>query len=56
MRCSARISPLVACTVSADADLAQIKALLVHGQEEGWWHFEVSCVTDAWRDVPPGGR
>lgn len=41
--------PLVACTVSADADLGQIKALLTRGQVDGWWHFEESCITDAWR-------
>ncbi|MGW1886055.1 DUF4265 domain-containing protein [Streptomyces sp. NPDC001970] len=41
--------PLVALTVPADADLEGIKALLIRGQEEGWWHFEVACVTDAWR-------
>ena len=43
--------PLVAFTVPADADLGQIKALLVRGQEEGWWHFELGCVTDAWRNA-----
>ncbi|WP_285732907.1 DUF4265 domain-containing protein [Nocardiopsis sp. ATB16-24] len=43
--------PLVAFTVPAEADLAQIKALLVCGQEKGWWHFEASCVTDAWRNA-----
>ncbi|MCX4674502.1 DUF4265 domain-containing protein [Streptomyces sp. NBC_01433] len=41
--------PLVALTVPADADLARIKALLVRGRDEGWWHFEVPCATDAWR-------
>jgi hypothetical protein len=41
--------PLVALTVPADADHGRIKALLIRGREEGWWHFEASCVTDAWR-------
>ncbi|WP_328400777.1 DUF4265 domain-containing protein [Streptomyces sp. NBC_00390] len=41
--------PLVALTVPADADLGGIKALLIRGQEEGWWRFETACVTDAWR-------
>jgi Domain of unknown function (DUF4265) len=41
--------PLVAFTVSADVDFAQVKALLSHGQEAGWWHYEVSCATEAWR-------
>jgi hypothetical protein len=40
--------PLVALTVPADADFARVKALLAQGEEEGWWHYEVSCVTDAW--------
>ncbi|MEE1806964.1 hypothetical protein PUR32_12155, partial [Streptomyces sp. BE133] len=31
--------------------LSGIKALLVRGQKDGWWHFEVACVTDAWRDA-----
>lgn len=43
--------PLVAFTVPADADLAQLKALLSRGQDEGWWHFEAGCVTDAWRNA-----
>ncbi|MFC9243796.1 DUF4265 domain-containing protein [Streptomyces sp. NPDC057136] len=43
--------PLVALTVPADADLGQVKALLVRGREQGWWHFEEACVTDAWRDA-----
>ncbi|SNT62864.1 protein of unknown function [Streptosporangium subroseum] len=43
--------PLVAVTVPADAELGQIKALLIRGQEDGWWHFEASCVTDAWRNA-----
>lgn len=40
--------PLVALTAPAGADFAGIKALLSRGQEEGWWHFGVSCVTEAW--------
>ncbi|MGW6499596.1 DUF4265 domain-containing protein [Nonomuraea angiospora] len=43
--------PLVAFTVPADADLGRIKALLTRGQRDGWWHFEESCVTDAWRNA-----
>lgn len=43
--------PLVAFTVPSDADLGRIKALLVRGREDGWWHFEVGCATDAWRDA-----
>lgn len=40
--------PLIVYTIPADADLSRIKALLTRGQREGWWHFEASCVTDAW--------
>lgn len=40
--------PLVALTVPADADFPQIKAILLQGEAEGWWWFEVACVTDAW--------
>lgn len=40
--------PLVAFNVPADADFAGIKALLSHGQDEGWWHFEVGCATERW--------
>ncbi|MGP3917313.1 DUF4265 domain-containing protein [Nonomuraea sp. 10N515B] len=43
--------PLVAFTVPADADLGQIKALLTRGRREGRWHFEESCITDAWRSA-----
>lgn len=43
--------PLVAFTVPADADLGRIKALLIRGQENGWWHVEVGCATDAWHDA-----
>ncbi|MCO6010579.1 DUF4265 domain-containing protein [Actinoallomurus purpureus] len=43
--------PLVAFTVPADADLGQIKALLTQRQMDGWWHFEESCITDAWRSA-----
>ncbi|MFJ2162884.1 MULTISPECIES: hypothetical protein [unclassified Streptomyces] len=35
----------------ADADLGGIKAMLSRGQEDGWWHFEAGCVTDAWRNA-----
>ncbi|MEU8200599.1 DUF4265 domain-containing protein [Streptosporangium sp. NPDC049046] len=43
--------PLVAFNVPPDAELGQIKALLIRGEEDGWWHFEASCVTDAWRNA-----
>ncbi|ACU75049.1 conserved hypothetical protein [Catenulispora acidiphila DSM 44928] len=41
--------PLVAFNVPAESDFAGIKRLLVQGQDEGWWHFEVACMTDAWQ-------
>lgn len=40
--------PLLAITVPAGADFAQVKALLARGQEQGWWHYEASCITEAW--------
>ncbi|MFH9495494.1 DUF4265 domain-containing protein [Streptomyces globisporus] len=43
--------PLVALTVPGGADLRGVKALLARGRDEGWWHFEVSCDTDAWRSA-----
>jgi len=43
--------PLVALDVPADAPMAQIKALLVQGEVEGWWYYEVGCATDAWRNA-----
>ncbi|MFI9323513.1 DUF4265 domain-containing protein [Kitasatospora aureofaciens] len=43
--------PLAAFNVPAATDLSRIKELLVRGQEEGWWHFEVGCATEAWRDA-----
>lgn len=42
---------MVALNVPVDADLAGVKALLLRGTDEGWWHFEVGCGTDAWRNV-----
>ncbi|MGW5124565.1 DUF4265 domain-containing protein [Streptomyces sp. NPDC004069] len=43
--------PMVALTAPADADFTGIKALLAHGQEVGWWHYELGCVTDEWRNA-----
>ncbi|MFE4830791.1 DUF4265 domain-containing protein [Streptomyces sp. NPDC056672] len=43
--------PMVAFTAPAGADFTGIKALLARGQEEGWWHYEVGCATDAWRNA-----
>ncbi|WP_143133822.1 DUF4265 domain-containing protein [Actinoplanes philippinensis] len=40
--------PLVAFDVPADADLGGIKRQLDEGAEQGWWHYEVGCGTDAW--------
>lgn len=44
--------PLVALTVPPGADLARVKALLARGRDEGWWHYEVPCMTDAWIEAP----
>ncbi|MFJ8826176.1 DUF4265 domain-containing protein [Streptomyces sp. NPDC102467] len=43
--------PLVAFTAPAGADFAGIKALLAQGEEEGWWHYEVGCSTEQWRNA-----
>ncbi|GII66680.1 hypothetical protein Skr01_67650 [Sphaerisporangium krabiense] len=43
--------PMVALTAPAGADFSGLKALLDHGQEDGWWHYELGCVTDEWQDA-----
>ncbi len=43
--------PLVAFDVRADADMSGIKALLVQGEADGWWHYEEGCINDAWRNA-----
>ncbi len=43
--------PLVAFTVPANADFCGIKALLAQGQQDGWWHYEIGCASDAWRNA-----
>jgi hypothetical protein len=43
--------PMLALNVPASADLSGIKALLANGEEQHWWHYEVSCQTDQWRDA-----
>ncbi|MFI1807860.1 DUF4265 domain-containing protein [Streptomyces californicus] len=43
--------PLLALTVPGGADLRGVKELLARGQDEGWWHFEVPCSTDTWREA-----
>lgn len=40
--------PLVAFDVPADANFAEIKAMLERGRNEGWWHFEVGSATERW--------
>ena len=41
--------PMVALNIPATANLKAIKKLLAKGHEQGWWYYEVSCLTDAWR-------
>ncbi|XVU21086.1 DUF4265 domain-containing protein [Actinoplanes sp. CA-054009] len=36
--------------VPADADFPAIKQALADGRSKGWWHFEVGCDTDRWRN------
>jgi hypothetical protein len=40
--------PMVALTVPAGSDFAGVKALLMQGQQEGWWQFEVGSGTAEW--------
>ncbi|MBL3670989.1 DUF4265 domain-containing protein [Streptomyces sp. M2CJ-2] len=40
--------PMVAFTVPAGADFSAVKNLLIHGEADGWWHYEVGCGSDAW--------
>ncbi|MFD4402346.1 DUF4265 domain-containing protein [Nocardia sp. NPDC058499] len=40
--------PMVALTVPVGADFAGIKAALEHGQDNGWWRYEVACGADEW--------
>jgi hypothetical protein len=42
---------MVSLNVPPDADLVQVKGLLVHGFGEGWWDYEEGCIGDAWADV-----
>jgi hypothetical protein len=38
---------MVVFDVPSGTDFAALKQLLVRGQDEGWWHFEVSSGTEA---------
>lgn len=40
---------LVALNIPADADISQVKQLLIRGAASGRWHYEEGCVTPAWR-------
>ncbi|GLW64561.1 hypothetical protein Arub01_28050 [Actinomadura rubrobrunea] len=40
---------LVALNVPPTADLAAVRDLLRRGRSEGWWDYEESCTTPAWR-------
>ncbi|MFG2488444.1 DUF4265 domain-containing protein [Streptomyces virginiae] len=44
---------MVALDVPPTADLPKIRALLEHGDTEGWRHWEEGCVTAAWRATAP---
>jgi hypothetical protein len=45
----AGVYPIVALTIEPDRDLPAIKALLVRGQDEGWWDYEEGCVSHEWQ-------
>jgi hypothetical protein len=43
--------PLLALSISPQADLAGLKRLLRQGEAEGWWWYEEGCISDAWRST-----
>jgi hypothetical protein len=43
--------PIVALTVPPDLELERIKALLVEGEQRGWWGYEEGCVGGRWIDL-----
>ncbi|WP_043631274.1 DUF4265 domain-containing protein [Nonomuraea candida] len=43
--------PLVALNIPSGDSLSEIKSLLTHGQDEGWWAFEAACIGDAWNNA-----
>lgn len=45
---------MVALDVPPEADLSKIRELLEHGAEQGWWHWEQGCVTEAWKATARG--
>ncbi|GGX23613.1 hypothetical protein [Streptomyces chryseus] len=42
---------MVALNAPADADFTGINAIPDHAQADGWWHYELSCATDRWRNA-----
>jgi hypothetical protein len=47
----AGIYPLVALTITPDLDLPRIKALLLDGEQRGWWEYDEACVGGRWLDL-----
>ena len=45
---------IIALDVPPDADLAAVKRLLRHGQQDGWWEYEEGCIGPAWQQAEPG--
>ncbi|MFD7539889.1 DUF4265 domain-containing protein [Streptomyces sp. NPDC059819] len=45
---------MVALDVPPAADLRQIRRLLQHGADRGWWHWEEGCITSAWAAAASG--
>jgi hypothetical protein len=38
-------------TIAPDLELERIKALLVEGEQRGWWGYEEGCVGGGWIDL-----
>lgn len=47
---------MVALNVPSSADIAQVKQIVVEGEELGRWHYEEGCVTEAWRQAQGEAR
>jgi hypothetical protein len=39
---------MIALNITPDLDIPEIKQVLAHGEDEGWWSYEEGCVGGAW--------
>ena len=42
---------MVALDIGPDAPLSAVKSLLVTGESDGRWFYEVGCISDEWRQL-----